>query len=182
MQADLKLAALSGNVSSEIRQVEALTNAEKDQLFGWGDDIFGADNLNLRWRPKQLHFLIYADGEPVSHVGILKHEVIVAAQPVMVGGVGGVVTVPAFQKRGLARELMLHAANFFASWEVAAGLLFCLQKRVPYYQSMGWQLIDGPVVIEQPSGELISPLQVMVLPIGKQQWPQGEVRLNSFPW
>ena len=169
-------------VTREIRQSDSLTDAEKEKLFGWGDDIFGADDLNLRWRPKDVHFLMDVDGQTVSHVGVLKHKISVGGQRVTVGGVGGVVTLPAFQKSGYARELMLHAAEFLKKWQVDAGLLFCLRRRVPYYESQGWQVIEGPVMVEQPSGGIVMPLEVMVLPLSKASWPDGEVQLNSFPW
>lgn len=169
-------------VTREIRQADRLTDAEKEKLFGWGDDIFGADDLNLRWRPKDVHFLMEVDGQTVSHVGVLKHEISVGSQLVTVGGVGGVVTTPAFQKNGYARELMQHATEFFKKWQVDAGLLFCLRRRVPYYESQGWQVIDGPVMVEQPSGRIVSPLEVMVLLLSRAGWPEGVVQLNSFPW
>lgn len=169
-------------MTKEIRQADFLTSSEKEKLFGWEVDIFGADDLNLRWRPKDLHFLMEVDGETVSHVGVLKHEVSVAGQLVKVGGVGGVVTIPACQKKGYARELMQHTARFFKNWQVDAGLLFCLRRRVPYYESQGWQVVNQPVLIEQPSGEFASPLEVMVLPLGGVVWPDGKVKLNSFPW
>lgn len=168
-------------MTREIKQVDSLTDAENTKLFGWGKDIFGADDLNLRWRPKDVHFLLTLDGEVVSHVGVLKHDVSVAGQPLRVGGVGGVVTIPAAQRQGHARELMSYASEFMANWQVAAGLLFCLPKRVPYYASQGWQIVRYPVVIQQPDGNLESPLKVMVLPfVGT--WPEGKIDLNSFPW
>ena len=169
-------------MAKEIRQADFLTDAEKQLLFGWGDDIFGASSLNLRWRPKDVHFLLYADGAVVSHVGVLKHVVTVAGQPVTVGGVGGVVTVPEGQKRGFARELMQQATRLLMDWSVDAGLLFCLQRTVPFYESQGWQVVEQTVFIEQPSGQIVSPLEVMVLPLDGRPWPDGEVELNSFPW
>ena len=69
----------------EIRQVEVLTNEEKQLLFGWGENIFGVVALKLSWRPKDLHFVLYSDGEPVSHVGVLKHVVSVNGEPATVG-------------------------------------------------------------------------------------------------
>lgn len=169
-------------VTTEIRQTDSLSDTEKRHLFEWGADIFGAANLNLRWRPKELHFMLDVDGVTVSHVGVLKHEVSVAGQPVIVGGVGGVVTLPAWQSRGYARELMQHAIRVFQTWEVNAGLLFCLPRRIPFYESQGWSVIRHPVMVEQPSGEVVSPLEVMVLPIRGYHWPAGEVQLGSFPW
>jgi len=166
---------------NEIRQVETLSEADRATLFDWGTDIFGADRFKLRWRPKDLHFLMVADGEVVSHVGILKHEVSVANRSIKVGGVGGVVTVPAAQKRGYASDLMRHAANFFSGWGIQAGLLFCMPYRIKLYESLGWQLLSDAVFLEQPEGVIESPLKVMVLPL-HTQWPKGAVALNSFPW
>jgi len=169
-------------MTKEIRQAKFLTEVETQKLFDWGDDIFGASSLNLHWRGKDHHFLLYIDDRPVSHVGVLKHVVNVAGQPVTVGGVGGVVTIPEEQNRGHARELMQHATRLLAEWRVAAGLLFCLKRMVPFYESQGWQVVNQPVLIEQPDGEINSPLEVMVLPLGGRPWPDGRVKLDSFPW
>ncbi|HSS20026.1 MAG TPA: GNAT family N-acetyltransferase [Pyrinomonadaceae bacterium] len=168
-------------MTKEITQVDTLTEAQRAKLFEWGENIFGVRAHELTWRHKDVHFLLTVDGELVSHVGVLKHEVSVAGRAVMVGGVGGVVTIPAAQKRGYAVELMRHTAEFFARWDVAAGLLFCLPRRVLLYQSLGWQLLHQPVIIQQPNGSIESPLDVMVLTFG-QPWPEGKVELNSLPW
>nr|AIA13509.1 Acetyltransferase (GNAT) domain protein [uncultured bacterium] len=168
-------------MTQEIRQTNSLTLAERAQLFEWGVNIFGVQNEALTWRHKDVHFILSVDGEDVSHVGVLKHEVSVAGERIPVGGVGGVVTIPTAQRRGYARELMSHVAQFFAGWEVDAGLLFCLQKRVPYYGSQGWELVHDEVVIQQPDGNINSPLEVMVLPL-RRSWPQGTIELNSLPW
>jgi GNAT superfamily N-acetyltransferase len=170
-------------VAEEIRTAEALSDTEKQQLFGWGDDIFGAASLNLSWRPQDLHFLLYADGRAGSHVGILKQVVSVGGQPVLVGGVGSVVTVPGAQKKGCAAQLMREAARFLEQkWRVDAGLLFCLQRTVPFYARLGWQTIEQQVMIEQSAGKIASPLPAMVRPMGRRVWPSGTVELNSLPW
>ena len=166
----------------EIRQTGSLTDAEEHQLYDWGDDIFGASSLHLLWRPKEAHFLMYVDGKAVSCVGVLKHIVSVGEQPVTVGGVGGVVTRPEEQRRGHARQLMQRAAGLFEEWGVDAGLLFCFRRMVPFYQSLGWKVLEQPVVVAQPAGEIASPMEVMVLTLGKRPWPDGVVRLNSLPW
>lgn len=102
---------------------------------------------------------------------------------IKVGGIGGVVTVPTAQKKGLARQLMQHTAEFLEhEWKVAAGLLFCLPKMLAYYEALGWQRVESPVLIEQPEGKLASPLPVMVLPFHTEEWRHGSVELHSLPW
>src|SRR4030095_14741309 len=170
-------------MAEEIKQTQALTEDEKRQLFGWGENIFGVESLNLRWRPKDMHLLLYSDSRPISHVGDLKHVVSVAGQPRAIGGVGGVVTVPEAQKRGCARRLMEHATEFFQrEWKVDAGLLFCLTKLEPYYEALGWQTVVSPVLIEQPNARIDSPLKVMILPLGGQSWSHETIELRSLPW
>lgn len=170
-------------MAEEIRQVETFSATERARLFGWGNNIFGTAGLGLSWQHKDSHFILDSEGEPVSHVGILKHEVSVGGQPVLVGGVGGVVTVPAAQGRGYAGRLMRHAARFFAEeWRVEAGLLFCLPRMVPYYEALGWKIVEDIVLVEQPAGRIAAPLPVMTLFCGGRAWPTGEVELRSLPW
>jgi GNAT superfamily N-acetyltransferase len=168
-------------MTKDIRQLGSLTETEQKQLLGWGEDIFGAAKFKLRWRHKDVNFVLTIDGEMLSRVGVVKHAVTVADQEITVGGVGGVVTVPAAQRHGYASELMHYTARFFANWGVDAGLLFCLPHRIAFYESLGWQLVRFPVVVQQPDGDIESPLEVMVLPI-KAAWPEGPIQLNSLPW
>ena len=167
----------------EIKQADVLTDIEQQKLFGWGENIFGVQNFTLQWRHKDLHFLVYDKGELVSHAGILKHIVSVNGEPVLVAGLGGVVTVPEAQRQGLARQAVQHAMRHAESeWKVEAGLLFCRSTMVHYYEALGWQLVKAPVMIEQPGGNIPSPLHVMVLPFGQMTWPSGVVELQSLPW
>jgi aminoglycoside 2'-N-acetyltransferase I len=167
----------------EIRVSEALSEEERRTLFEWGENIFGAEDVQYLWRPKDVHLVLEEDGRLSGHVGLLKHAVSVGGRRVTVAGVGGVVTVPEAQGRGHAQRGMRHAAEFFCGeWGVEFGLLFCRDALVAFYRRLGWQLVGGPVVIEQPDGPVTSFLNVMVLPCGGRAWPEGEIRLESFPW
>ncbi|NER80602.1 MAG: GNAT family N-acetyltransferase [Leptolyngbya sp. SIO1D8] len=104
-------------------------------------------------------------------------------ESVTVGGVGGVVTIPEARRKGFARQLMQYVAKFLEhEWNVAAGLLFCFPGMVAYYEALGWQEAEGPVLIEQPNGKTTLPLQVMVLPLRKEKWLGGRIELCSLPW
>jgi GNAT superfamily N-acetyltransferase len=167
----------------EIKRTDFLSEAECRHLFEWGEDIFGANDLNLTWRFKTAHFLLFEDDRLVSHVGVLQHAVSVGDETVTVGGVGGVVTRPEAQGKGHAKTLMGRVADCFTrEWAVAAGLLFCLPRMVPFYRSLGWEKIEDPVLIEQPDGSVESPMGIMILPCRENCWPGGKVNLNSLPW
>ena len=160
-----------------------LTDEEKRLLYEWGENIFGVEAHKLRWRPKDLHFLLYDGDNPLSHIGILKHVISVNGQPATVAWVGGVVTVPEAQGKGHARRLMQHAAEFSErEWNVDAGLLFCRPELMDYYEALGWQEFDGAVLIEQAEGNIESPLCVLTLPLSERNWTAGNIELRSFPW
>lgn len=170
----------------KIRVTEGVLDPEdKRVLFEWGQNIFGVQDALLQWRPKDTHFILEADGRPASHVGVLKHTVSAGGTPVVVGGVGGVVTVPEMQGRGLAHKGMRHAAAFLCEeLGVEFGLLFCLDRLVGFYESLGWQLVPERTEVEQSSGPMAMPFNTMVLPCGggERVWPAGEIKLNSLPW
>jgi GNAT superfamily N-acetyltransferase len=170
-------------LSIEIRQKESLSDGEKQQLFGWGQDIFGVDALHLTWRPKDFHFLLYEEDKLVSHAGILKHFLRVDGRSLAVGGVSAVVTLVEARRQGYASLLLDHAARFLLTqWNVDVGLLFCLPRMVAYYQRLGWQLAVQDVIIDQPGGRIPSPLEVMILPFTEGTWPDGVVELGSLLW
>lgn len=175
-------------MEEHIKQTDALTDREFKTFFAWGENIFGALPHTLTWRPKDIHFVLYADGKPLSHVGLLRHSVKVSGAPLTVAGLGGVVTVPGSQRCGLAQRMMEHAYEFMdREWDADAGLLFCLPEREAYYRRLGWQTLEVPVTIQQPGGshglrKMLSPLPVMVLPLGTTSWPSGPVDLDSLPW
>lgn len=170
-------------MSESIRVAHELTEEERERLFGWGENIFGLEDSKYTWRPKDVHIVMEVDGRPASHVGLLEHVVSVAGQPVRVGGVGGVATVGEMQGRGYAWKLMQFAERHMCEeMQVEFGLLFCLDRLKPLYERLGWQLLSEPVEFEQPSGKMISPLNVMVLPCKGRTWPKGEVDLNGLPW
>ena len=167
-------------MSIAIKLSKSLKNAERQRLFGWGENIFGDADFQLNWRKKDLHFLLYVDEKLVSHVGILLHIISTDCQTLNIGGVGGVVTVVEEQRKGYGALLMKHAGNFLIhTREVDFGLLFCLPRMISFYNSLGWKLTKQHILIEQPTGKIPSPLPVMVLPCSMQSWPDIEIDLQS---
>ena len=165
-----------------IRESDTLTDRESQQLFAWGEDIFETAHLGLTWRPKDLHFFLYVDNHLASHAALLKHVITVDGQPATVAGLGGVVTLPWAQRQGLARALVTHAMRVTRDWNVDGGLLFCISKRVPYYAGMGWDLVNAPVLVEQPAGTILAPVHAMVMPYTDRLRSISRIDLNSPPW
>jgi predicted N-acetyltransferase YhbS len=170
-------------LGAEIRFAEALTDQERESLFGWGETIFGIEDSAYRWRPKDLHFITEEGGRAVSHVGLIRTKVRAGGREVTVGGVGGVVTRPEAQGRRLVHAAMREAAAYMcADMGVEFGMLFCLPRLAAFYERQGWQLVEDEVEIEQPSGPVVWPYRVMVRPCGGRRWPPGRVEVAGLPW
>lgn len=166
-----------------VRQTPELSAEEQQRLFGWAPNPFGVAHLGLSWRPKDLHLLLDLNGLPVSHVGVLRHEVRSSTRSLRLAGFGGVVTVPEAQKRGYASQLMQHATHLaLTDWSQDAGLLFCLPALLPYYERLGWRQIQHSVLIDQPSGRIPAPIPAMVYPAEAGTLLSAPFILESLPW
>jgi GNAT superfamily N-acetyltransferase len=170
-------------MQTTIRYATTLTEEEERLLFGWGEDIFAVAHYGLEWRPKTWNILLSVGGQLVGNAAVLRHTVSIEGQPVDVGGIGDVVTLPHAQRQGYA-QAALQAAIAFMTHElhVPFVVLFCIDRLLPYYVRQGWQQVHAPVWIEQPAGRRVSPVPVMVLPLAGQSWPPGTVDLQSLPW
>lgn len=170
-------------MTESIRVVKEFTDEDRQRLFGWGENIFGLEDNKYVWRPKDLHVILDVEGKAASHVGLIEHTVSVAGQPVRVAGIGGVATNDEMHGRGYAQKAMRFAEKLMCEdLHVEFGLLFCLDRLKPFYERQNWQLVQDPVEFDQPSGKMLSPLNVMVLPCTERSWPQGAVDLLSLPW
>ncbi|MDA0660723.1 MAG: GNAT family N-acetyltransferase [Planctomycetota bacterium] len=168
------------NVTFQV--VPTIAEDERKLLFDWAPDVFQGEHYGIQWRPADVHVVGYVDGHPATHVGVVSHHVQVGATICFVGGIGGVVTPLRFQKQGLARKCLQRAEEYLRSeLAVEYGFLFCQDRLVPFYQASGWRKINEVVLIEQPLGQIESPVGCMVREYG-DSWPVGPVTLHSWPW
>jgi GNAT superfamily N-acetyltransferase len=160
-----------------IKAENDLSDTERQQMDTVCDQAFGADTdddhgegvdyvwiLNNDW-----HVLVELDGKFVSHVRL--------------SGIGGVATLPGYQKRGLASAAMRATAEFMCNTlKTDFGLLVCARKREPLYRSLGWQEVAGPLVFDQPRGKVTFQDVTMILPCVRRDWPPGVIDLCGLPW
>ena len=136
------------------------------------------------WAPAQWHALIHdANGEVVSHVGILVRDGMLNGAAVRIGGIGGVKTHPEARGRGHVAA-MRTAATFLADeCGVAFLLLVCLPPTIPYYERLGWRRFHGTLLVEQPGGVIPFTANLpMTLP-GRGNAPlDGTINLCGQPW
>ncbi|MGQ9424772.1 GNAT family N-acetyltransferase [Gilvimarinus sp. F26214L] len=166
----------------EFKRCVSLSEEERRRLYGWGHDIFRSEGLHLIWRPKQVSLVLHQQNSPLSTCGLIRQSVRVGERTLEVGGIGGVATPPDLQGWGYAGRVLTEALRIFKEeWSLDAGMLFCREALVPFYQRHGWQRLDETVVILQPQGMIPCPTQVMVFPL-RGEWPRGSIAVDSLPW
>lgn len=168
-----------------IEIAESLADADRAALFGWGNDVWNDAGraAALKRRPAQWHVVVRRAGVPVAHAGVVRQVGTVGGEPVAFGGVGGVITPPAWRGRGFAAAAMAAAAGVCREQAGAAfGLLFCFEEVAPFYARLGWQRVEAPVVVDQPAGKVAPPFVTMALPLRGRAWPAGAVDVGGFPW
>lgn len=152
-------------------------------LFEWGNDPFQSSTWGLQWRDKDHHLLIYENSELGSHVGLVREVVRVGGKRVAVAGLGNVITVPEFQKRGLAKRGISEAIRMAAEeWNVGHGLLFCFPHLRSFYEGLGWVAREDRVWVLQPGGRISLPIFSMVQAWKGEEWPCGEIEVEGLPW
>jgi GNAT superfamily N-acetyltransferase len=150
----------------------------------WLRQIFGEDANPFTWAEPDWRVLVWQSEQLVSHVDITERTAWVGERPIRLGGIGGVATLPAWRKEGLATAALLQAAAFlYHSLQAEFGLLMCDPAMVPFYQRLGWATIHNPLTFEQPGGTIhMDGGAIMILPCRSQTWPPGPIDLCGPPW
>lgn len=167
----------------EIRPTDGLTVAEQEHIDNWLRRVFGADADDYEWSDVDWHVLVWVDGRLVSHVGIVQRTGMVDAKRVRLGGIGGVATLSEWRGQGLATAAMKKVTAFICDeLDVEFGLLICNEDVVPFYQRLGWEVVEGPLMFDQPSGKVTFEDVAMVLSCKGREWPEGAIDLCGLPW
>jgi aminoglycoside 2'-N-acetyltransferase I len=142
---------------------------------------FGATGFT--WAAPAYYAVSEVEGELVGRLGIFNREIEIAGTRTRVGGIGGVITKPAWRLRGVARELLTRGAGFIRDeLDVEFALLLCRREVAPVYAKLGWKRVDGPTVFLQPSGIATYPRDTLVLQFTARQWPVGVIDMCGLPW
>jgi GNAT superfamily N-acetyltransferase len=168
----------------EIKSDSDITAAEREQTDDCLRQAFwGLIDYHYEWSEADWHVMMRVDGMLVSYLAIVERVGAVNERPVKLGGIGGVATVPEWRGRGLASAVMGKAAAFMDDeLSVEFGLLLCDETTVPFYRRLGWEIVPGPLVFDQPGGKTTFPDLTMVLPFAGRAWPQGTIDLRGLPW
>jgi len=167
----------------EVKAAGELSLEEGLQLETLSAEAFPPGSTDLMWSTGELHVLVWEGHEIASHVEILERTVSVGSRPMRLGGIGGVATRSSWRKRGLAEAAMRAAQAYLRdTLKVEFALLVCGVALIPYYERLGWKRVEVPMWIEQPAGRVKFKGPIMILPVCRQDWPEGEIDLKGKPW
>jgi aminoglycoside 2'-N-acetyltransferase I len=182
VELDLRLVReLSTDDRRELREfVEQFHDPpESAKLLSWAKVNPDAD-LMIRVRE---------DGRLVSRVVVVERTILVDGQRARAGGISGVRTHPEFRRRGYASAAMRRATDvFWQDLRVELGLLLSSEMAVPFYRSLGWEVLNGPVLCEDRDGGLVNYTELkpqcpaMALAPAGGRFPVGPVDLCGLPW
>jgi len=160
-----------------------LSKEEIQRVDYWMWQTFHEQTSDCEWSTPDWYVFVWVGEELVSHVDIVERTGMVGGCRVRLGGIGGVTTRPEWRGCGFASAAMREAARFMCDdLGLDFGLLICGKKMIPFYRKLGWGVVEGPLVFDQPKGKMVSTDVAMVLPCARREWPGGEVDLCGPPW
>lgn len=168
-----------------VRREPEVTESERALVVKWGADAFGAQTWTQRyaWSGADVRLFLLDGGTPVSHLKIVLRRATVGGGEVLLAGVGSVMTPTELRRRGYSSALLRRAAAvMFDGLGVDLGMLFCLERLVPFYAQKGWIGVRSPVWIEHPEGRMVWPEHAMVLPRPGVAWTDADIDVRGLPW
>ncbi|MCM2417228.1 GNAT family N-acetyltransferase [Streptomyces sp. RKAG293] len=96
---------------------------------------------------RPLSMLLVADGTVLSALDILSKEIVHAGRRHAVGGLSTVVSRQATRGHGHGRRLVAAAREAMPAQGLDLGLFTCDRPLQAFYESAGWQLLPGAVLV-----------------------------------
>ncbi len=136
-----------------------------------------------KWAPADWSVMVWEDEDLVTNVHIVDRTVKVGNQEVRLGGIGNVATKVEWRKRGYASSALSTALKFLHDpLKVDFAMMIATEPMVSRYEKIGWRVAARSMQVEQPDGKAMLNYPVMILPVCKEDWPEGEIDLCGLPW
>lgn len=144
------------------------------------------DNLpwaSVRFAYPDQRVMIDDRGEIACHVGLYQRVGRWDGHPVVIGGIGGVLTRADCRGRGFAGAALGAAIQTLRAYRgIDFALLFSDPETVDFYRLRGWHAFDGEVYAEQSAGHgRFDVLQPQVFDLRRAP-RQGVIDLCGLPW
>jgi predicted acetyltransferase len=167
----------------EIKSAEQWSTFEKARQDCVVTSSLYAYLTGTKWAPPDWAIMVWENDEMVSNVHIVERMAKVGTEWVKLGGIGNIATKVEWRQRGYASAALKVAQAFLLDpMQVDFGLMIATEEMVPHYNKVGWNMVAHALTIDQPDGKAKLDYPVMVLPVCKQDWPEGPIDLCGRPW
>jgi predicted acetyltransferase len=178
------------NISLEVidSSQKPLNNLQVDFIRKWGERFFGSLPMTTKYswtgaNETRFNVFICKNDEIVSRLRIISRKAQIDGEDVPFGGIGGVMTTPAQQRKGFATLALREGERLiFQVLNARLGILLCLPELVPFYKRFGWRKVECPVMFEQPNGMVVWPESAMFLPKTGENWTPRTINLCGLPF
>jgi GNAT superfamily N-acetyltransferase len=146
----------------------------------------------LQWaksEPTDYFIRLWVAGGLRACAWLTQRTVAIGEREALVAGVRGVMTDPGYRRLGLGRIVMQRTHELMRSFvDCDFGLLFSSVMAVPFYLSLGWQTVDGPVMCDQPDGRINYTERLPTAPVmvrmrdPRLRPPSGAIDVMGPPW
>lgn len=134
----------------ELTAIRALLDA----AFESGDDEERFTDDDWDHALGGVHVVADVDGTIVAHASVVERRIEVGGRPLRTGYVEAVATLPDWQRRGLATQVMRAIADEIAA-RYELGMLGTAEHG--FYGRLGWRTWAGPSSVRMPNGERLTP-------------------------
>ena len=137
---------------------------------------------DVSWAHADKRIFVSGEGGDLCHAGLYWRHAMSGDSRVLIGGVGGVMTLPHARKRGCASLAMREAEKVMREKGCDFGLLFCEPHIIALYRGLGWSVFAGEVRCEQADRTVsFDIMHAMVLPLRFEPRPET-IDLCGLPW
>jgi predicted N-acetyltransferase YhbS len=167
-----------------IKEIKDLTNQDKMAFDELENKAFGKDDGGIEWAAmSDWHVFVWLDNLLVGHVEFTVRSITVNSAFLQVGCIGGVCSDLSMRGKGFAKAALIEAHKYlFEKLNVSYCVLLTGDMIAPFYQKLGYKIINAPCVMKQKSGNVFFKDVVMALSDNEKAWPNGTIDLCGLPW
>lgn len=133
------------------------------------------------------HFVIVERGILVSHALVRQRAITHRGERYRLGGVGAVMTYPAFRREGHGARVVAAATDFIRASGLDIGMLFTMPSLESFYGQNGWVSLNNPGITHGDPTKLDDPFAMLLAVSDHAQahrtdFEHGPIFVGSSMW
>ncbi len=150
----------------------------------WPEGFVEGNRLrNWIHRPEQhpTHFALAENRVLISYAGVLWKELEHAGALYKVYGLSGVLTYPAFGRRGYGSQVVAAATDYIRASDADVGLFTCSPHLKNFYAANGWIAMDNAVLLAGPRSASYPNEELVMMAFFSEKGKRARSAFASMP-